>query len=112
MVAKEKLETPPPIILTKQAIDQVKKAIKREQQGKGTGLRVRIVQGANGYRYDIVFDNKEDKGDHLSIQDGVKIFVDSITAASLAGTKLDFQKISFGDQDWGGFVFHRPSQDD
>ena len=98
--------TPAPVELTKLAIVQLKEAIKREQQPKGSGLRILLVQVANGYRYDLQFDTKEMPGDHVSSQGGVKVFVDPMAAATLMGSQLDYKEFPGGG--WGGFIFERP----
>ena len=99
-------DTPPPVELTKLAIAQLKEAIKREQQPKGTGLRILLVQVANGYRYDMQFDVKEIAGDHVSSQGGLKVFVDPMAASSLRGTQIDYREFPGGK--WGGFIFEKP----
>ncbi len=98
-------DTNPPLELTKQAIAQVREAIKREQQPKGTGLRVLLVQVANGYRYDLQFDSKEMSGDHVSLQGGLKVFIDPIVASALGGMRIDYQ--AFPGVEWGGFLFEK-----
>lgn len=99
-------DTPPPVELTKQAIAQIKEAAKREQQPKGTGLRILLVQVANGYRYDMQFDTKEMLGDHISSQGGLRVFIDPMAASSLRGTQIDYREFPGGQ--WGGFIFEKP----
>jgi iron-sulfur cluster assembly accessory protein len=103
MVHKIKTDDPPPVILTKRTINQVKKAIVREQQPKNAGLRVLLVQMANGYRYDLQFETKEQNGDHISYQNGLKIFVDAFSLIHLDGTVLDFEETPGAN----GFLFER-----
>ena len=98
-------DTPPPVVLTKRAIAQIKEATKRELQPKGAGLRVMLVQVANGYRYDLQFNTKELPGDHVSSQGGVKVFVDPMAASALTGFQIDYQE--FSGMEWGGFRFDR-----
>lgn len=98
-------ETPPPVVLSKRAQDQLREAMKREQQQKGAGVRVLLVQVANGYRYDLQFENKEEVGDHVSVQGGFKVYIDSVAASALDGYLLDYQ--TFSGMEWGGFLFEK-----
>lgn len=103
-------ENPPPVALTKRAIAQLKEAAKREQQPKGVGLRILLIQVANGYRYDIQFEDKELPGDHVSLQGGFKVFVDSLAGGTLQGTQIDYREFP-GGEEWGGFIFERDTDD-
>lgn len=103
-------ETPAPVVLSKRAINQLKEAIKREEQPKGSGLRVMLVQVANGYRYDMQFDTKGVQGDHISLQGGLKVYVDSFAANALQGYEIDYKDFP-GPNEWGGFVFESSQAD-
>lgn len=98
-------ETVSPIALTKRAQDQLREAMKREQQPKGAGVRVLLVQVANGYRYDLQFESKEEPGDHVSVQGGFKVYIDSTAASALQGYLIDYQM--FSGIEWGGFLFEK-----
>lgn len=90
-----------PVMLTKAAIEQVKLATKREQ-AKGKGLRILLVEVPGGFRYDLQFEDKEAPGDHVSLQGGVKVFIDRTASQHLDGAVLDFVPTS---PEWGGFLF-------
>ena len=94
-------ETTGPVTLTKAAIEQINLATKREQP-KGKGLRALLVQDPGGFRYDIQIEDKESPGDHVSVQGGIKVFVDRTASQHLAGTVIDFVSTS---PEWGGFLF-------
>ena len=96
-----------PIKFTDKAIEKFKAAIEREQQPKGTGIRIRLIQASNGYRYDLQFERRELPEDITRTIDGVKFFVDSFTATYLSGTEIDYQEFPDG---WGGFLFKRPEK--
>lgn len=97
-------DTPPPVTLTKRALNQVKEAMKREEQPKGSGLRIMLVQVANGYRYDLQFDTKGLQGDHISMQGGMKVYTEPFAANALKGFQIDYKEFP-GPNEWGGFIF-------
>ncbi len=104
---KQKKKKKFPLIITPKAVQQFKVAIAREQQPPNTGIRIRLIQVANGYRYDIQFERSELPDDITETIEGVKFYVDNFTATYLKGTELDFQEFPMGG---GGFIFHRPEK--
>ncbi len=98
---KKDLEEMGPVTLTPTAIERVKVAAEREQS-KGKGLRIRLVEVPGGFRYDILFEDTESAGDHVSVQDGLTVYVDRIASKHLQGTIIDFVETS---PEWGGFLF-------
>ena len=100
----EQERTPPPVQLTSKAIEQVKVAIKREHASKESGLRILLVNGGGGYRYDLQFETDAQNGDHVSLQGGLKIYVDAISQRYIQGTELDFLETPQG----SGFLFRKP----
>lgn len=103
-MAKQKQETPPPVQLTKRACVQVKKALVREHAPEGAGMRVLLINTGSGYRYDLQIETKAQDDDHLSLQGGIKIYIDQFAANYLNGTQLDFREVPAGE----GFLFIRP----
>lgn len=90
------------VFITKQAAAQFKKAVTRERAGKDAGLRILLVSGGGGYRYDMQFETKAQEGDTAYTQNGVKMYFDATASQHLKGTVLDFVEAH------GGFIFHRP----
>lgn len=94
-----------PVILTKRAIAQIKKAITRERQSKDAGLRILLVHAGNGFRYDLQFEEKIQPSDYISNQGGVRVHIDRLAAQYLQGYQLDFFEAEHG----AGFIFQEPS---
>lgn len=93
-----------PIHLTPSAVEAVKNAIKQEGEA-GDGLRVSVVGGGcSGYQYNLDFEKEPRDDDTVLEFDGVKIFVDSISAGYLMGTVIDFVSGLQGT----GFKFNNP----
>ena len=94
-----------PIFLTPSAIEAVKNAIAGEGQ-PGDGLRVSVVGGGcSGYQYNLDFDKEARMGDLELDFNGVKIFVDSVSAGYLKGTVIDYVSGLQGT----GFKFNNPN---
>ena len=95
----------PPVVLTAKAIEMVKEAIVEEKLD-GHGLRV-FVQGGGcaGFQYGLDFDEAPREGDFELEQDGLRIFVDPMSAAHLEGTTIDYVLGISG----AGFKFNNPS---
>lgn len=94
-----------PILLTPSAIEAVKNALKEEGEA-GDGLRVSVVGGGcSGYQYNLDFEKEARMGDLSLDFDGVKVFVDSVSAGYLKGTVIDFVSGLQGT----GFKFNNPN---
>jgi len=94
-----------PILLTPAAIDAVKNAIKAEGE-PGDGLRISVVGGGcSGYQYNLDFDKESRMGDIVLERDGVKVFIDPISAGYLKGTVVDYLSGLSGT----GFKFSNPN---
>lgn len=80
----------------------------REEQGydPSYGLRVSVVGGGcSGLQYKLDFDNKEQIGDQVIEDKGVKIFVNIKSLLYLVGTELDYT----GGLGGKGFHFANPN---
>lgn len=94
-----------PVFFTDSAVAAVKTAIKEEGE-PGDGLRVSVVGGGcSGYQYNLDFDKEARMGDITLEFDGVKIFIDSISAGYLRGTTVDHVSGLHGT----GFKFNNPN---
>ncbi|HUO87006.1 MAG TPA: iron-sulfur cluster assembly accessory protein [Thermoanaerobaculia bacterium] len=94
-----------PIRLTPKAVQMVK--ITREQEGIDVdyGLRVAVRGGGcSGFEYALDFENEPRDNDHVIEYDGLKVFVDALSARYLAGTEIDY---ALGMQGTG-FKFNNP----
>lgn len=96
---------PPPISLTEQAAEQVRRAREQEEMPEH-GLRVGVLGGGcTGLQYLLDFDEKPGDEDWVSDQHGVAVFVDPFSAAHLSGTVIDFVDGLHG----SGFKFDNPN---
>ena len=94
-----------PIRLTPKAVQMVK--ITREQEGieEGYGLRVAVRGGGcSGFEYALDFENEPRDNDHVVEYDGLRIFVDHLSARYLQGTEIDYVLGMQG----AGFKFNNP----
>ncbi|HEX2253311.1 MAG TPA: iron-sulfur cluster assembly accessory protein [Thermoanaerobaculia bacterium] len=94
-----------PVTLTPKAVQMVK--ITREQEGidEGYGLRVAVRGGGcSGFEYALDFEDQPRDNDHVIEYDGLRVFVDALSARYLAGTEVDYQLGMQG----AGFKFNNP----
>jgi iron-sulfur cluster assembly accessory protein len=97
-------EEEPPISLTAKAIEMVKEAMAAEKL-EGHGLRVYVQGGGcSGMQYGLDFDNAPRPGDFEMMFDGLKVYVDPISAMHLEGTSIDYVMGISG----AGFKFNNP----
>jgi iron-sulfur cluster assembly accessory protein len=83
-------ESGPCIRLTKKAVEVVRAKIQKESL-EGYGLRVAVVGGGcSGFQYGLDFENETKENDTVLEQDGLKIYLDEISAQHLKGTVLDY----------------------
>jgi iron-sulfur cluster assembly accessory protein len=96
---------PSPVALTPKAVEMVKDAMSKENLG-GYGIRVGVVGGGcSGFQYSMDFENAERDGDSIHEQDGIKLFVDPMSAMYLQGVTIDYVVGLQG----AGFKFNNPS---
>lgn len=102
--APEALAEEPVLTLTSKAIEMVREALEAEKLD-GHGLRV-FVQGGgcSGFQYGLDFDQAARAGDFEFEFDGLKVYVDPMSAAHLEGTVIDYVIGVSG----AGFKFNNP----
>jgi iron-sulfur cluster assembly accessory protein len=94
-----------PIVLTSKAVEMVKEAMTRENLA-GYGIRVGVVGGGcSGFQYSMDFENEEREGDTVVEQEGVKLYVDPMSAMYLQGVTIDYVVGLQG----AGFKFNNPN---
>lgn len=94
-----------PISLTDKAVQMIK--ITREQEGidDDHGLRVAVRGGGcSGFEYALDFEEKPRDADHVIEYDGLRVFVDNVSARYLEGTTIDYVLGNTG----AGFKFNNP----
>lgn len=94
-----------PIQLTPKAVQMIK--ITREQEGIDDtfGLRVAVRGGGcSGFEYALDFDGEPRDTDHVLDYDGLRVFIDSVSARYLDGTTIDYVLGMQG----AGFKFNNP----
>ncbi len=95
----------PDLLLTENAIAQVKNLLARDKR-EGHGLRVSVTDGGcSGYSYKLDFDLEQRPEDAVLERNGVKVFVDRASVPFLKGTVIDFVAGLYG----GGFKFINPN---
>jgi len=93
------------LTLTETALEQVRRLLARDNR-VGQGLRVAVTDGGcSGHSYKLDFDKESKPGDTVLEWDGVKVFVDSVSAPFLQGIVIDFESGLYG----GGFKFSNPN---
>ncbi len=93
------------VALTPKAVTMIK--LTREQEGldDDSGLRVAVRGGGcSGFEYALDFEQEARDTDTVLEYDGLKVFVDPISARYLAGTQIDYVMGTTG----AGFKFHNP----
>jgi iron-sulfur cluster assembly accessory protein len=94
-----------PIALTDKAVQMIK--LTREQEGldDASGLRVAARGGGcSGFEYALDFDVEARDTDFVVDYDGLRVYVDPISARYLEGTSIDYVMGSTGT----GFKFNNP----
>lgn len=95
----------PLISFTDKAVEMVKEAMKREGIEDG-GLRVAVVGGGcSGFQYSLSLDKSTRPDDEVVTQDGIKAFIDPVSAQYMRGTMLDYVTGLHG----AGFKFLNPN---
>lgn len=95
-----------PIVLTEEAIKMVK--ITREQEGMDDSYSLRVAVrggGCSGFEYALDFDQEQRETDFVIEHEGIRVFVDAISARFLSGTTIDYVKGMMG----SGFKFENPN---
>jgi len=94
-----------PVVLTAKAIEMVKDAIAREGL-EGHGIRVGVMGGGcAGFQYSMDFEKDPRADDTTYEQEGVKLYVDPMSAMYLQGVTVDYVVGLQG----AGFKFNNPN---
>ena len=94
-----------PVTLTAKAVEMVK--ITRNQEGidESHGLRIAVRGGGcSGFEYALDFESEARDNDWIYEQEGLTIYVDSVSARYLEGTSIDYVLGTAG----AGFKFINP----
>ncbi len=93
------------ITLTEKAVQKVRSL--QQQEGKaGFALRLKVVGGGcSGYSYSMDFDQKEEPGDAVFEQQGVKVVVDPKSLAMIDNGQVDWVDAMTG----AGFTIQNPN---
>lgn len=93
------------LTMTAKAIEMVKEAMAAENLA-GQGLRVYVQGGGcSGFQYGLDFDKDPRAGDFEYAFDGLRVFVDPMSAMHLEGTVIDYVMGVSG----AGFKFNNPN---
>jgi iron-sulfur cluster assembly accessory protein len=94
------------LMITDNAMQEVKKFIEAENLGADGGLRVRVVPGGcSGFQYAMNLEEAAGETDEVVEKDGVKVFVDMFSAQYLNGVEIDYVNNVMG----SGFTFNNPN---
>ncbi len=93
------------ITLTDQAEQELKRLVSQQEE-PDVALRVFVSPGGcSGMSYGMAFDQELQEGDEVIEQNGVKVYVDEMSAMYLQGSEIDFVDQLMG----GGFTVHNPN---
>jgi iron-sulfur cluster assembly accessory protein len=93
------------IDLTPNAISAVKTIISTAKT-PAEGLRLQVeAGGCSGFQYKMELETEVREGDEIVEADGVKIFIDDISADHLRGMRVDF----VSSLERSGFVYENPN---
>ena len=96
----------PPVTLTSKAVQMVKTTLEQEGLDPASGLRVAVRGGGcSGFEYALDFE-LEARSDDIELEfDGLKVYVDPVSARYLGGTEIDYVFGPMG----SGFKFNNPN---
>ncbi len=94
-----------PLRLTPKAVDMVKITREQEKLDPSCGLRVAVRGGGcSGFEYALDFELEPRENDFVLEYDGLRVFVDAVSARYLQGTEIDYVLGMTG----AGFKFNNP----
>ena len=95
------------MVVTSSAIEEIKKFMSGEEDLPETaGLRVRVVPGGcSGFQYSLNIEEESRNGDFVIDREGVRLFVDMLSAQYLNGITIDYTSNMMG----SGFTFENPN---
>ncbi len=95
----------PVVTLTKVAAEKVQQLQTRDSR-EDFGLRVKVIGGGcSGLQYQLMFEAESGDWDQESVQNGVRLLVDSKSAVYLAGATVDY----VDDLTGSGFKINNPN---
>ena len=95
-----------PISLTSKAVRMIGLTREEEKLDPGSGLRVAVRGGGcSGLEYALDFELEARENDHVMEYDGLRVFVDPVSARYLMGTQIDYSMGATG----AGFKFNDPN---
>jgi iron-sulfur cluster assembly accessory protein len=104
-IMENSVQALPPIHLTPKAVEMVKATREQEGMNDTYGLRVAVRGGGcSGFEYALDFEQAARPTDTVLQYDGLKIYLDPISARYLEGTEIDYVMGMTG----AGFKFHNP----
>jgi len=93
------------ITMTEVARNELK-ALLEKQGMPNLGLRVFVQPGGcSGMSYGMGFEDREEEGDEILDVEGLKLYVDRVSARYLEGAEIDYLNNLMG----GGFTVHNPN---
>lgn len=92
------------LVLTKSAVNQIKKLL--EGKPDCIGLKIGVKQrGCNGLSYTLDYAKDKGKLDEEVTQDGVRVLIDAKAQLTLLGTEMDYVETNLASE----FVFNNPN---
>ncbi len=97
--------TPPIVVLTAKAVEMIKLTRSQEGMDESYGLRVAVMGGGcSGFQYALDFEQEARDTDESFEVDGLRVFVDPVSARYLEDVVIDYV---FG-MNGAGFKFNNP----
>ena len=94
-----------PLTLTPKAVTMVKLTRQEEGLDETHALRVAVMGGGcSGFQYALDFTSEQRDNDYVFDYEGLKVFVDAVSARYLDGTQIDYVMGTSG----AGFKFNNP----
>jgi iron-sulfur cluster assembly accessory protein len=95
----------PTVRLTAKAVEMVKRTREQEGMDESYGLRVGVMGGGcSGFQYALDFEQEARETDEVFEVDGLKVYVDPVSARYLEGVTIDYVFGAMGT----GFKFENP----
>lgn len=89
-IPDQRPESEPSLRLSQKAVEMVKSTMQKEAL-EGHGVRVAVVGGGcSGFQYGLDFEEHAKKNDVVIEQDGLRIYLDEVSAEHLKGTVIDY----------------------
>jgi iron-sulfur cluster assembly accessory protein len=96
---------PPDVVLTAKAVEMIKLTRTQEGMDESFGLRVAVMGGGcSGFQYALDFEQEARETDETFEVEGLRVFVDPVSARYLADVVIDYV---FG-MNGAGFKFNNP----